>query len=228
MTGFGALFRREMVRALIDKRKRQTRRIDNGKPSLWSRLEPGDRLWVREAYRVTKNRDTVTPRELRPRGLTVMYEAGGSAAGVDSPARFGGSFERSADDYRIDLAWPPAGDLPHWAGRLRPGLDMMRWMSRITLTVVRTHRERLQEMISAEAEAEGFPTHVVEQTFSKCYRDPAERAARRIQCFADYFDTLHGEGMWASNPFVIVTEFETELNNIDVVATARAPRRGNR
>jgi len=50
-------FSRPMVRALLDDRKTMTRRLawreekvgSGRKPSYWSRVQVGDRLWVRES-----------------------------------------------------------------------------------------------------------------------------------------------------------------------------------
>lgn len=84
---------------------------------------------------------------------------------------------------------------------------MPRWASRITLEVTNIRVERVQQISEEDAEAEGFPIHVVERTFLKCYPEPNERARKRIEAFARYFDLLN-PGTWDLNPYVWVLEFK--------------------
>ena len=69
---------------------------------------PGDRLWVREAWRSYESLDDIPPRAIAP-GAGVQYEAGGSNLGID----------------RLE-----------GMGKLRPSMFMPRWASRITLEIV--------------------------------------------------------------------------------------------
>lgn len=120
------LFSAPMVRALLDGRKTQTRRlaqrsINTGcdddapvyAPSLWRRVKPGDRLWVRESCSLARS------------GLPVAwYWADGN---------------------------PTDGD---WT-KPRPSIHMPRWASRITLDVADVRVERLQSISEQDAIAEG-------------------------------------------------------------------------
>ena len=89
--------------------------------------EPGDRLWVREAWRTEIRNDYIAPRDLRPQSA-VYYEAGG-----------GGEEE-----------------IPACAGKLRPSIHMPRWASRIDLEVIGVRVERLQDISEADAMAGGI------------------------------------------------------------------------
>lgn len=122
------IFSTPMIRALLDGRKTQTRRLAwrdhrqdtahvdgeavetvvTRKPSPWQRVKPGDRLWVRESWR---------------QGVYEIY------------FRADGEMGRST----------------RWC----PSIHMPRWASRLTLTVTATKIERLQEISEEEARMEG-------------------------------------------------------------------------
>lgn len=150
------LFSAPMVRAILDGRKTQTRRVVKGVPEgttgwifspehdrLWWPTdgddylgdgiacpygrEPGDRLWVREAWRAL-NRFNSHPIEV---GSWVVYEA---------------------DDNQGDARPAPTGRM----GKLRPSIHMPRWASRITLEITDMRMQRLQDISEEDAKAEGL------------------------------------------------------------------------
>ena len=122
------IFNAEMVRAILDGRKTQTRKIIKF-PIGWDYDEnefrkgivkcpygqPGDRLWVRETFRV----------------------------------RHFGSVKHC--DYKSD------GGPDKFSGKLkwRHPAHMLRWASRITLEITDVRVERLQEISEEEAQKEG-------------------------------------------------------------------------
>lgn len=88
--------------------------------------QPGDRLWVREAWRTTGDGgrvDYLPPRDLQPHD--VWYEADGSAPGDEL------------------------------TGKLRPSMFMPRWASRILLELTDVRVQRLQDVSEVDALAEG-------------------------------------------------------------------------
>lgn len=209
-------FSAPMVRALLREieapgtGKAQTRRVLKMKASrqtLNPRLEAprysvGDRLYVREHWRCPANRDATAPRDLTPRGTTVFYDCGGCAS-TEIPV----GITRSGVDYGPEHgekwlvhAWPPAGKLPPYVGRFRQGMHMPRWASRITLLVTEVRVERLQDCSEADAVAEG------------CRPCPAVSAREN---YAALWDSLHGPGAWALNPWVAAYTFRPVLGNID-------------
>ncbi len=90
--------------------------------------KPGDRLWVREAWRTTGDGgrcNDIPPRDLQPH--QVWYEADGAA---------------------------PADEC---VGKYRPPMFMPRWACRLVLEIVSVRVERLQDISRGDAMAEGCP-----------------------------------------------------------------------
>lgn len=127
------LFSAPMVRAILDGRKTQTRRVvkDNHlrgcQPedyllSLCPYGQRGDRLWVRETWQTWKEFDRVRPANIS------------NQAEIQYPATYDG-----------------------WDSRIRLPIHMPRWASRITLKITGVRVERLQDISRGDAMAEGCP-----------------------------------------------------------------------
>jgi len=199
------LFSGPMVRALLDGNKTQTRRALRGfcppnRPEYDSetgRLEwfngdevvvgmrcpygqPGDRLWVREAWRTSKVAD-----ELKPSPLV-----GGSCSPIWYEAQNEVPFHPS--DF----------------GKLRPSMFMPRWGSRIMLEITGVRVERLQDISDDDCLAEGIAQVVRERlpSIQQC----GEYDAIDVDPVAEYralWETINGSGAWDVNPWVWVVEF---------------------
>ena len=128
---------------------------------VYPRIEPGDRLWVRETW--------------------APDNAGGivfKADGNNVPSWM------TADGREIPCYW-------------KPSIFMPRCASRITLEVVSVKPERLQNITEGDAVAEGMPLE--EHPFDA---PPAMR-------FATLWDSINGKKHpWASNPFCWRIEFK--------------------
>lgn len=151
MTARSILFSAPMVRALLEGRKTQTRRIldascknppacnlygtltardENDQLYRWPRTySVGDFLYVREAWHAARSLDDTPPREI-PRDAEIEH-----AATARSYAEIG------------------------LKGKLRPSMFMPRWASRLTLIVTDVRVERLQEITNEDCIAEGIPVH---------------------------------------------------------------------
>ena len=202
------IFSAPMIRALLDGRKTQTRRIL--RLPRWASKDPndvefgesgaaevicedtgclaalplpyaiGDRLWVRENCRAVE----------QPSGDDGVEFAADLAWEAIQPTR------ESAD------AWL---DLYHY-GRRRgaavPSIHMPRWASRLTLLVTDARVQRLQDISEADAAegAEGMPTW----------------GSHRNGFNAIWLD-IHGVESWNANPLVAAISFTVSRRNIDFV-----------
>lgn len=154
----------------------------------------GDRLWVREPWRVGKPHDDKPPRDIWPRpdgkGVTVLYEAGGWRD-------MAGRHTYTGDE-----------PMPSWAGRYRHARFMPRWASRITLEVTGVRVERLQAISEANARAEGAHFHDGRGIGHSGWRhDDGAVHANARSAFAHLWESLNGAGSWDANPWVWVIEF---------------------
>jgi hypothetical protein len=81
------------------------------------------------------------------------------------------------------------------SGKLRPGMFMPRWASRITLEVTGVRVEQLNSISRGDAMQEGCP-------FPNMADGPDP-----IKWYADLWDRINGSGSWLTNPLVWVVEF---------------------
>jgi hypothetical protein len=151
---------------------------------------PGDRLYVREAFRMPDTFDKDSPIKAAKRvdpthGPNVFYDADGRV--------------RSAGAYTGT------------AGKLRPSIHMPRWASRLTLTVSDVRVQRLQAISEEDAQAEGV-AKLIWDGEGGWY----ESATGTYRCgFAGIWQHLHGADSWDENPFVVAVSFSVAQGNID-------------
>lgn len=95
-------------------------------------------------------------------------------------------------------------------GRWRPSIHMPRWASRLTLTVTEVRVQRLQDISAADAVAEGALQ-------SWTGSDPESDTRTALNEFEALWNSLHGPGAWATNPWVVAVSFTVQHGNIDAV-----------
>ncbi|WP_375458917.1 hypothetical protein [uncultured Enterovirga sp.] len=207
MTDRPIIFSAPMVRALLDGRKTQTRRLirTTGHANIfdgtWTDgyvLDPGnadwrarfipyavyDRLWVREAHYLTDD-------------------------GHEDFAIFAAD-ENDVREHLAEIDSLPANftaELRARHRRLRPSIHMPRWASRLTLHVTDIRVQRLQEISREDVIAEG----VSEWEGMSI----ANVVAGWHQPFAVLWDSLHGSGAWNADPWVVAISLTVERANID-------------
>ncbi|HBN8303652.1 hypothetical protein SOJ57_01880 [Pseudomonas aeruginosa] len=207
------LFNDQMVRAILEGRKTVTRRAvkDTGfyaidaaihgnevalreREALSTRCpfgQPGDRLWVREAWTID---------------LLAAYS---TEKGYDSEYEL----RYRADDAAREIHVAPGEPDPYLAlydsqrGDWRPSIHMPRWASRILLEITAVRVERLQDISEEQALAEGVhgePCDHARQACSDigCWGDTAKGA------FGFLWEQLNGAGAWQAKPWVWVVEFK--------------------
>lgn len=226
------LFSGPMVRAIVEGRKTQTRRImpyndaiarhASGFSPIITRgavfnyagdeeisrapYRIGDRLWVKESWRTCCDGDPLPPREMYPEHYPIFYE-----------------IDRDNCDRH---------------GRLRPSIFMPRWASRITLLVTDVRVQRLQDISEEDAIAEGI---IQENVIVDCHcaggihqevtedrffgqdndEDGFEDAVNAFAGLWDSINAKRGFG-WETNPWVVAISFVPIFCNIDRMETSNA------
>ncbi|HBX2115263.1 TPA: hypothetical protein N3001_003605 [Klebsiella aerogenes] len=219
----GIIFNGEMVRAILDGRKTQTRRIMKLQPKpsksrpgdFWfsskklesmvhvSDLAPGnspiadyhlfiqehccpfgavgDRIWVREAFRVHSRATDVA---------TLVYKASERNSWTEQT-------------HRVPVA---VCNKPATPEKWTPSLHMPRWASRILLEITDVRVERLNAISQEDAQAEGMELTGWRPTYAD--PDSGEEVWTPYDNFARLWETIYGEGSWKVNPWVWVIEFK--------------------
>lgn len=218
------LFNGEMVRAILEGRKTQTRRVIKPQPTIIAKdayftrgldvprnksgLDsgcdikcpygvPGDKLWARETFVIETNVGLGS--DCKP-----PFDDGRPLNWVNN---FEGDDSWEQCHYR---ATDPAPELAYddyddTQCRWRPSIHMPRWASRINLKITDIRVERVQDISDEDVIAEGIET-------SPEYRDGVPFVDLRyvIKDFHKLWDSINekrGYG-WDKNPFVWVVEFK--------------------
>jgi hypothetical protein len=200
------LFSAEMVAAILDGRKTQTRRIMKPQPehgvmscpytrSGWSEMHTpdgtckcqntikmpygdiGNRLWVRETWRYY---DDI---------YSASYDTE-TAKTLGYPPYYLKNGKRLSVEFRQQY--------PKWRTKWRPSIFMPRTASRILLEITDVTVERLQDITLENILAEGVPPIGCDEDGSEMY-----------EAFANLWNGINGADSWQSNPFVWVIQFQT-------------------
>lgn len=201
VTERGMIFNGEMVRAILDGRKTQTRRIMKPQPADdiargvfpnpdaygWKSSlkhkhgsttahfcpfgQPGDRIWVRETFRVHSRATDVA---------TLVYKASERQ-----------SWNEQTHRVPVSVCNKPAV-IEIWT----PSIHMPRWASRILLEITDVRVERLKSISEEDAKAEGAPT--------EC----CVIGDKHFLGFRSLWKDIYGDDSWQANPWIWVIEFK--------------------
>ena len=222
---FPILFNTEMVKAILEGRKTQTRRVVKDKliieqaefecgnrphvirsePSLQYWVDTdcpfgqvGDRLWVRETTIISP------PNWLAPDDV------------LDHPD----VIKDSKGEYRVVqyIASNSDTDVPVKDYKLKktPSIHMPRWASRILLEITGIRVERLNDISRGDAVNEGIETLMVDcsrdglKTAYKDYTSHNNAITRNnpIDSFRTLWESVNGADSWEKNPWVWAVEFK--------------------
>ena len=208
------LFSAPMVRAILAGSKTQTRRVVKPQPDFLGSMgdpttpfktfdfglhgriecpygEPGDRLYVREAWRTLDELDPHSGGRISEMCLDAGYLT------PWAPIQY------EADKEQRN--WQHVGTPPHLEapkpGRYRHGRFMPRWASRILLEVVSVRVERLNDISAEDCIAEGAAGgHGAIPKY--------DYAATPHEHYRHVWKSINGPGSWDANPWVWVVEFK--------------------
>ncbi len=217
------IFSAPMVRALLDGRKTQTRRVLKiSGHRTFSQFGPSDTNgydWhFRDAgarWHDYRHADLLARLPYAVSDRLWLREAHAIREAIRMPRRIDNI------EYRADLPGeaPPMTD-PISSARLlwnlqpkrwRPSIHMPRWASRITLTVTDVRVQRLQDISEADARAEGA---VMPWLGSPGTAEDDTRTG--LSEFEALWNSLHGPDAWDQNPWVVALTFTVQKGNIDV------------
>ncbi|EDG5031788.1 hypothetical protein [Citrobacter cronae] len=215
----GMIFNGEMVRAILDGRKTQTRRIisnvgaDNciplqkrtkTKDGIYTHVmdaniyglcpfgKVGDRLWVRETWSDVNLEGAPA---VAYRADDEVYDLMEDESLLDEDGAFNYQDPR-VSKYQF-AAW--YSDLISGVeGNWRPSIHMPRWASRILLEITDVRVERLNAITESDASAEG----ITDTGFGDLLVDG----------YRYLWKSIYGDDSWQANPWVWVIEFKVVPN----------------
>ncbi|EME1467121.1 hypothetical protein V3510_003379 [Serratia marcescens] len=197
------IFNGEMVRAILDGRKTQTRRVMKPQPEPCYR---GGHWWPSNAFKTMLHiEEQMQNGQGGWKGLAgdacPFGQVGDRLWVRETWARY--NIDQDAHDMAYRATTPD--DWPK-EGRWRPSIHMPRWASRITLEITAVRVERLNSIGDVEAMREGI------QNLTTCSHADfgipgVVNAQHPVRAFQLLWESIYGEESWSANPWVWVIEF---------------------
>jgi len=185
----GMIFNGEMVRAILDGRKTQTRRPLKWKQTRFTEIgerEDGSRWpWSEDAEHAC---DFWHPCPFGAVGDRIWVRETWARYNIDQ------------DSHDMAYRATPPADWPE-EGRWRPSIHMPRWASRLMLEITGVRVERLQAITLGDICKE-----------IGCGLYDFRPATYGFQVWEDLWKSIYGEENWQANPWVWVIEFKVVPN----------------
>jgi hypothetical protein len=162
---------------------------------------PGDRLWVREGFRMAHINGVLKSGDF----MTIQFREGFGVLPYDTEWRK--RYSGLADREMISGKWT-ASQTGNFFGKWRPSIHMPRWASRITLEITCVLVEQVQDISEGDAKAEGcndIPYMLPGE--SDLRLGPFSITRPRFRRLWDSINAKRGYG-WDANPWVWVIGFK--------------------
>ncbi|MDA4663936.1 hypothetical protein NY608_18840 [Enterobacter hormaechei] len=199
MTERGMIFNGEMVRAILDGQKTQTRRIMQVQPDtpefglrriIESSIanEIGMYFWSQEDARGIKARSKQFFCPFGDVGDRIWVRETWAEAGASAPdlILYRANYPAHVPTHYENV--PPAEDV-----RWTPSIHMPRWASRILLEITDVRGDQLNDISEEDARSEGI----------------SGSSARDVkEAYAALWRSIYGSDSWRANPWVWVIEFK--------------------
>jgi hypothetical protein len=212
------LFSGPMVRAILDGRKTQTRRVVKPQPTEHPGMNCRRLMFYDRKGRECLDESFDPPHPLGSLAATLCpYGAPGDRLWVRETlkANDNGEWYYAADNTPIQFTQddPRFSQSIMWAHHKDEAdtcvsIHMPRFLSRLTLEVVNVRVQRLNEITPADAIAEGIPPAANSQTIDCDTANP-------VHGFRSLWDSINAKrAPWAGNPWVWVVEFRVHSKSL--------------
>ena len=199
------LFSATMVRAILDGRKTQTRRIIKQQPYI---DEMGNFCWNGENFGQDFNGPCIQAiaspiPSSKTKRVRCPYGKPGDRLWVRE------TFNHDGEKYIYAADLNELG-VQKWAAQWKPSIHMPRIASRILLEITGVRVERLQDISEEDAIAEGCIKFPFEDDHAYTFYDDDKTGhATHTGAYRKLWESINGSGSWDLNPFVWVVEFKT-------------------
>ncbi|EQA7873663.1 hypothetical protein ACX856_001594 [Klebsiella pneumoniae] len=231
----GMIFNAEMVRAILDGRKTQTRRevkLNLDIARLATTYDWATSLAANHHQGLTEEQIQQKAESLRGVIHPVILDNGQMVSIICPHGKPGDRIwvretfcpvddTQYGGEKWVDYRATPKFEASHPAGwdvapndaealKWRPSIHMPRWASRILLEITDVRVERLQNISDEDVDSEGFagdyPTSALPALFPGEPSDWSHLSMR--DCYGALWKSIYGEESWQSNPWVWVIEFK--------------------
>jgi len=194
----GILFKPDMIQAIVEGRKTQTRRVIKPQPRRIDDAFDGTWEWKEKGHYYD---DLTLYEELRSKP---PYQVGETVYIKEKIWRIG-EYAIYYSDSKPVMFVQSANRLKwRWQRQYLSPIHLPYEAARYFVLIEDVRAERLQEISEEDAWLEGFPLY----TKAEHKSDYLEFAR---ECFGEYWDSLNKDYPWESNPWVFKYEFERNI-----------------